>query len=380
MSQDSNISRESNVEHFLELIRQSRQGRLKIYLGLAAGVGKTFRMLEEAQALLKLGVDVVVGYVETHGRDDTKRKLEGLPLLQRKKIFYRGKELEEFDIDVALARHPDVIIVDELAHSNVPGSRNEKRYQDVEELLNAGIHVISAVNIQHIDSLNHIIEKITGIEVTERIPDQVLQLADEVVNIDLTADELIGRLKEGKIYQPEKIELALRNFFQRDNLLKLRELALREVANQVERKIDTEVQTSGKKQQGKIAVCISINKESAERLIRKAARLADRFDSQWYVLFIETPEFAPDKIDLAVQRHLINTFKMATELGAQVEKISGNDVVAEIVRFAKERDIQSLVLGRPHHKKSTLFTKSIVDKLISATEGVSIDIQIISTL
>src|SRR5579872_5436200 len=174
MTDEINISRESNVERFLELIRQSRQGRLKIYIGLAAGVGKTFRMLEEAQALQKLGVDVVVGYSETHGRADTERKLEGLPILQRKKIFYRGKELNEFDIDAALARHPDVMIVDELAHTNVPGSRNEKRYQDVEELLNAGIHVISALNIQHIDSLNTIIEKITGIEVTERVPDQVL--------------------------------------------------------------------------------------------------------------------------------------------------------------------------------------------------------------
>jgi len=380
MNNDPHISRESNVEHFLELIRKSRQGRLKIYIGLAAGVGKTFRMLEEAQALLKLRVNVVVGYVETHGRTDTEQKLQGLPVLGRKKIFYRGKELEEFDIDTALARHPDVIIVDELAHSNIPGSRNEKRYQDIEELLNAGIHVISALNIQHIDSLNTIVEKITGIEVTERIPDQVLQLADEVVNIDLTADELIQRLREGKIYQPEKIELALRNFFQRDNLLKLRELALREVANQVERKIDIEVQTSEKKQQGKIAVCISVNKESAERLIRKAARLADRFDAQWYVVFIETPEFAPDKIDLATQRHLINNFKMATELGAQVEKVAGIDIVGEIVKFAKEKNIQSLVLGRPHHKKSTFFKKSIVDQLISATENEKIDIQIVSTL
>lgn len=380
VNEQENISRDKQVENFLDLIRKSRHGRLKIYLGLAAGVGKTYRMLEEAQKMHALGVNVLVGYVETHNRTETVAKLEGLPVLPRKKVFYRGKELEEFDLDSALTRHPDVIIVDELAHTNAPGSRNEKRYEDIEELLNAGINVISAVNIQHIESLNHVIENITGIEVTERIPDSVLRLADEVVNIDLTADELMIRLKEGKIYKPEKVELALRNFFQRDNLLKLRELALREVADQVERKIDTEVTVQEKRQHGRIAVCISTNKDSAEILIRKAARLADRFDVQWYVLFVETPPLSPDKIDLATQRHLINNFKLATELGGHVEKLKSSNIAEPIISYAREKNIQLILVGRPKSNflKRT-FSRSIIDKFLSEIGDEKIDLQIIST-
>lgn len=380
MFDPTEISRETSVENFLELIRKSRRGRLKVYLGLAAGVGKTYRMLEEAQALRKLGVNVVVGYVETHGRMETEQRLQGLPILPRKKIFYRGKELEEFDVETSLSRHPDVILVDELAHSNAPGSRNEKRYQDVEELLNAGIHVISALNIQHLESLNHVIENITGIEVTERIPDSVLQAADEVVNIDLTADELIARVREGKIYAPEKVEMALRNFFQRDNLLKLRELALREVADQVERKIDAEVSEPQKKQLGRIAACISTNKSSAELLMRKTARLAARLDVQWYVVFVETPDQAVDKIDLAAQRHLINNFKLATELGAHVEKIVGSDIAVSISTFARSHEVQLIVLGRSKRKGlKSLLTRSIQDRVLAATAGTDVDLEIVAT-
>ncbi len=378
MEDTQNISREQAAEKFLDLIRKSRHGRLKVYLGLAAGVGKTFKMLEEGHTLRKLGVDAIVGFVETHGRAETVSKVECLTQLPRKNIFYRGKEIEEFDIDAALARHPEVILVDELAHTNAPGSRNEKRYQDVEELLNAGINVISTVNIQHLESLNHIVEKITGIAVTERIPDSVLQLADEVVNVDLTADELIGRLKEGKVYKPEKVEIALRNFFQRDNLLKLRELALREVAEQVGRKIAIEA-TPEKKQLGRIGVCISENKDMAEILIRKTARLADRFDVQWYVVFIETPTLAADKIDLAVQRHLINNFKLATELGAHVATLKGDEVAKTLAAFAREKQIQLLIVGKPEPRKwRKFFTTSVIDKLIHELEEDEIDIQIVS--
>ncbi|MEP7234065.1 MAG: universal stress protein [Ignavibacteriota bacterium] len=379
MTKSEDISRNESVEKFLDLIRKSRQGRLKVYLGLAAGVGKTYRMLGEAHALKKLGSNVLVGFIETHGREGTVAKLEGLPVLQRKKIFYRGKELEEFDIDAALARHPEVILVDELAHTNAPGSRNEKRYQDVEELLNAGIHVISTLNIQHLESLNHIIQNITGIEVSERIPDSVLRSADEVVNVDLTADELIGRLREGKIYQPEKVELALRNFFQRDNLLKLRELALREAANQLERKIDVESTEVKKKQFGRIAVCIDDNKEMSELLIRKTARFADRFDVQWYALFVETPEFDTDNIALDVQRHLINNFKLATELGAHVDKLKGVNIAKVIAEYARDKNIQLLIVGKPAPKRfSNFFGGSILDKLIEELEDDEIDIQIVS--
>src|SRR5450631_3678287 len=207
---------EKNVEHFLNLIRQSRRGKFKIYIGMSAGVGKTFRMLQEAQTLLRNGVDVKIGYIETHGRSETHILLEGLPVIPRRKLFYKGKELEELDMQAVLNLHPEIVIVDELAHTNIEGSKNEKRWQDVMDILDAGINVISAVNIQHIESLNEEVKSITGIEVAERVPDNVLKQADEVVNIDLTADELVIRLKEGKIYAPDKIERALNNFFQSD--------------------------------------------------------------------------------------------------------------------------------------------------------------------
>src|SRR5580698_376128 len=201
--------KEENVQHFLELIRQSRRGKFKIYIGMSAGVGKTFRMLQEAQTLLRNGVDVKIGYIETHGRSETHILLEGLPVIPRRKLFYKGKELEELDMQAVLNLHPEIVIIDELAHSNIEGSKNEKRWQDVMDILDAGINVISAVNIQHIESLNEEVKAITGISVAERIPDSVLREADEVVNIDLTADELVARLKEGKIYAPAKVEVAL---------------------------------------------------------------------------------------------------------------------------------------------------------------------------
>ena len=207
------MEREENVKHFLDLIRRSRRGKFKIYIGMIAGVGKSYRMLQEAHEMQENGLDVQIGYIETHGRTGTEALLEGLTIIPRKKIFYKGKEIEEMDLDSILRLHPELVILDELAHTNIEGSRNEKRWQDVMELLDAGINIISAVNIQHIESLNEEVKGIAGIEVKERIPDKVLQDADEVVNIDLTAEELINRLKAGKIYRPEKIELALNNFF-----------------------------------------------------------------------------------------------------------------------------------------------------------------------
>ena len=213
------MEREENVKHFLDLIRRSRRGKFKIYIGMIAGVGKSYRMLQEAHEMQENGLDVQIGYIETHGRTGTEALLEGLTIIPRKKIFYKGKEIEEMDLDSILRLHPELVIIDELAHTNIEGSRNEKRWQDVMELLDAGINIISAVNIQHIESLNEEVKGIAGIEVKERIPDKVLQDADEVVNIDLTAEELINRLKAGKIYRPEKIELALNNFFKTENIL-----------------------------------------------------------------------------------------------------------------------------------------------------------------
>ena len=233
--------REQSVQHFLDLIKRSHRGKFKIYIGMIAGVGKSYRMLQEAHELLENGVDVQIGYVETHGRVGTEAMLQGLPVISRRKIFYKGKELEEMDLDTIIRIHPEIVIVDELAHTNVEGSLNEKRWQDVMALLDEGINVISAINIQHIESVNEEVQEITGIEVKERVPDSVLQEADEVVNIDLTAEELIARLKAGKIYRPEKIQTALDNFFRTENILQLRELALKEVALRVEKKVENEV-------------------------------------------------------------------------------------------------------------------------------------------
>src|ERR1022692_432140 len=211
--------KEQNVQHFLDLIRKQRLGKFKIYIGMSAGVGKSYRMLQEAQALLKNGIDVKIGFIETHNRKETVALLEGLPVIPRRKLFYKGKELEEMDVQAIINLRPEVVVVDELAHTNIEGSQNEKRWQDVVDILNAGINVISAVNIQHLESLNEEVVKITGTAINERIPDKVLQMADEVVNIDLTADELVDRLKEGKIYDEKKIQQALNNFFQAERIL-----------------------------------------------------------------------------------------------------------------------------------------------------------------
>src|SRR5476651_138316 len=261
--------KEQSVQHFLELIKRSRRGKFKIYIGMSAGVGKTYRMLLEAQALLRNGIDVKIGYIETHQRKETQAQLEGLPVIPRRKLFYRGKELDEMDLNAIINLRPEVVIVDELAHTNIEGSKNEKRWQDVVDILNAGINVISAINIQHIESLNEEVEKITGATINERIPDKVLGLADEVVNIDLTADELIERLKEGKIYKAEKIETALKNFFKSEHILQLRELALKEVAAQVERKVETEIPKNIALRHERFLACISSNEKIAKAIIRK---------------------------------------------------------------------------------------------------------------
>ena len=340
--------KEKSVEHFLNLIRKSKRGKFKVYIGMSAGVGKSYRMLLEAHSLLKNNIDVQIGYIETHGRKETEALIAGLPFIPRRKIFYKGKELEEMDLQAIINQHPEIVIVDELAHTNVPGSKNEKRWHDVIEILEAGINVISALNIQHIESINEEVYTITGIEVTERVPDKVLQMADEVVNIDLTADELIARLREGKIYDQSKIETALRNFFQPDKILQLRELALKEVASQVERKVDTEVTIDSRLRHERFLACISSNPENARMIIRKTARLASYYNSKWFVLYVQTSREDVNRIKLSVQRHLINNFKMATEMGAEVIQVKSNNVPASIVKVAEEKQISTICIGLPH--------------------------------
>ena len=342
-------NREESVQHFLNLIKRSQRGVFKIYIGMIAGVGKTYRMLQEAHEMLDNGIDVQIGYVETHGRADTEAQLDGLPVIPRKIIFYKGKELEEMDVDAILQLRPELVIVDELAHTNVEGSRNEKRWQDVMDLLEAGINVVSAVNIQHIESLNEDIKGISGIEVKERIPDKVLEEADEVVNIDLTAQELINRLKAGKIYKTEKIQTALSNFFKTENILQLRELALKEVAFRVEKKVETEVIPEEKAVHRELFLaCISSKEKTPRHIIRRTARLASRYNTDFFALYVQMPSESPDRINLSVQRHLLNNFKLVTELGGELVQVSSSDIVQTIIDVCRERHITTVCIGQPN--------------------------------
>lgn len=371
--------KEQSVQYFLDLIRKSKRGKFKIYIGMSAGVGKTFRMLQEAHSLLKNGVDIQVGYVETHGRKETQDLIEGLPVVPRKKIFYKGKELEEMDLQAIITLRPEVVVVDELAHTNVPGSKNEKRWQDVLEILDAGINVISAVNIQHIESINKEVHTITGVEVSERVPDNVLRIADEVVNIDLTADELIARLREGKIYDQAKVETALRNFFQPDKILQLRELALKEVASQVERKVDTEVNVDKRLRQERFLACISSNHEQARMVIRKTARLSSYYNSKWMLLYVQTSRENPNRIKLSAQRHLINNFKLATELGAEVIQVKSDNIASSIERVALERHITTVCIGMPRiHFLGLLLRTNLFNRLLKKLSRSDMDLIILS--
>ena len=310
------MSREESVQHFLDLIKKSRRGKFKVYIGMIAGVGKSYRMLQEAHELLDNGVDVKIGYIETHGRAGTDAMLEGLPVVPRRKIFYKGKELEEMDLDAIIQIHPEIVVVDELAHTNVEGSRNEKRWQDVMDLLDE---------------------------------------ADEVVNIDLTAEELIARLKAGKIYKPEKVSTALNNFFKTENILQLRELALKEVALRVEKKVENEVVTSVGVRHERFLACISSNEKTPRRIIRKAARLATRYNTSFVALYVQTPRESTDRIGLANQRYLLNHFKLVTELGGEVVQVQSPDVLGSIVDTCREKQITTVCMGSP----SLSFPKSL---------------------
>lgn len=370
---------EKNAEHFLNLIRKSRRGKFKIYIGMSAGVGKTYRMLQEAQTLMRNGVDVKIGYIETHNRKETHALLDGLPVIPRRELFYKGKALEELDVQAVINLHPEIVVVDELAHTNIEGSKNQKRWQDVIEILDAGINVISAVNIQHIESLHGEVKAITGVDVAERIPDSVLQQADEVVNIDLTADELIVRLKEGKIYTPDKIEISLKNFFQSERILQLRELALKEVASQVERKIESELPRNAHLKQERFLACISSNHEIAKKVIRKTARLASYYNSKWYLLYVQTPKEDGDNIGLAAQRHLINNFKMASELGAEIIKIKNKNIAKGIFEATTQKDITTICIGKPHlNLFKIILSTAVFNQLLNKLSASDIDIVILS--
>lgn len=371
--------KENNVKHFLDLIQKSRKGKFKIYIGMSAGVGKTYRMLQEAHTLLKNGIDVKIGYIETHNRKETHELLAGLPIIPRRTIFYKGKQLEEMDVQAIINLRPEVVIVDELAHTNIEGSKNEKRWQDVLEILESGINVISAVNIQHIESLNQDVKRITTIDVQERIPDHVLRMADEVVNIDLTSEDLIARLKEGKIYTADKIPTALNNFFKSDQILQLRELALKEVVNQVGRKVENEVPKNLALKPQKIVACISSNDKMAKIVIRKTARLASYYNCKWYVLYVETPKESSNKIALDKQRHLINNFKLASQLNAEVIKVENNSITDAILEIVEQKNITTVCIGKPHlNLFKVILSTTIFNKLLNNLSSSNIDLVILS--
>ena len=364
---------------FLSLVRERKRGRLKVYIGSAAGVGKSYRMLQEAHDLRRRDVDVVVGFVEAHGRADTAALVGDLEVVPRRKIEYRGVVLEEMDVDGVAARHPDVAIVDELAHTNVPGSTHRKRWEDVLELLEAGINVITAVNVQHLESLNDVVQRTLGVLVRETVPDWVVARADQVVNIDLSAEDLRQRLVEGKIYGRERIPAALENFFTEENLTTLRELALREVASSVDRVREDLVRreesggAAAPKTADRIMVAMSSNPPRTAALLRKASRIAGRLNSDWYCVYVQTPDERADRIDASVQRRLVDNIQMAQAMGAEVVKLEGDDVVGTISRFARERRVSLLIVGKSRRSWwHRVRHGSLVDKLVNAADGLDV--------
>ena len=343
------------ADDFLTVLKAHRRAPLKIYLGMAAGVGKTVAMLRDGKRLLAEGVDVACAVVETHGRQATLAETVGIELVPRKTLVYRGVPLQEMDLEAVLARKPAVALVDELAHTNVSGSKHEKRWQDVEELLDAGISVMATLNIQHLESLHEIVLRETGVDVRERIPDRIVSGADEVLVIDLPPGELQERLREGKVYPPEKVEHALRRFFTSKNLAALRQLALREVANAVEKRGRREAPADGDAPRGqrtrpvdaeRVMVSMSSRPSATRQLLRHGARLAGGLNSRWFVVYVRTSSETLARIDADSLRSLTENIRLAKELGAEVVRLEGSDVVAALADFARNRGITHAVFGR----------------------------------
>lgn len=357
---------------------QASRGKLKIFLGYVAGVGKTYAMLEAAHQRLDEGVDVVVGYAETHSRKETETLLSGLEILPRRQVDYRGTTLSEMDLDGILARHPQLVLVDELAHTNAPGSRHPKRYMDVEELLNAGIDVYSTVNIQHLESLVDVVQQITGVIVREKIPDRLLDEADEIELIDLPTNELLQRLKDGKVYISDQAMRALEKFFRKGNLTALRELSLRRAANRVDNQMLNYMQHEAIAgpwpAAERILVCISSH-PLAERLIRSGKRLAEDLNAEWYVLFVETPQHL--KMPADNRARVQHFFALAEELGARVSSVTGESVADEVLKFSREHNITKIIAGKPYRPRLVeLIRGSVIDQIIRGSG--SIDVYVVS--
>jgi len=365
-------------EDFLDLLKRDRRGRLKVYIGFAAGVGKTYRMLQEAHALRKGGVDVVLGFIETHGRHETAALMDGLEYVPRRQVEYRGLVLEEPDVDGIIARRPQVVVVDEVAHTNAPGSRNRKRYQDVVDILDARVNVICAFNVQHLESLKDIVERATGVIIRETVPDSFLKQADQVVNLDLAAEDLLERLRAGKIYKQEKIEWALAHFFKDTNLDTLRELALREVAESLDRQPTAVAVGNGARPRtssGRLMVCISSFSPRATTLLRRGSRMAGRLNTDWYVAYVETPSEAPHLIDAQAQRHLLANIEKARELGAVVVRLQSAEPVTALLDYARSHGVGHLMIGRSHRPWwQQVLGRSFVARMVKEAAGFDLHI------
>lgn len=371
-------------EAFLDLVPQRQKGRLKIYIGAAAGVGKTYRMLEEAHQLRDRGVDVVLGFIETHRRRETAALVGDLEVTPRRSISYRGVMLEEMDVDAITARKPDIVIVDELAHSNVPGSRHEKRYQDVEEIVATGINAITAMNIQHVESLNPMMKRITGIDVRETVPDSFLLHADQIVDIDVPVEALRERMREGLIYPQAQIEQALKNFFKPSNLASLRELALREVARSLDRQ--RLGQESLKREGGRrrtnvvdrIMVGLSSNAADTGQLLRRASRIAGQLNAEWFAVHIETPSESVKNIGTSDFVALLNNINLASDLGAETVWLKSDDVVKAIIEFARDKGVSKVIVGRTHQPRWRRWLKGDVPARLVA-DARDLDVEIVAT-
>ena len=368
---------EDRADTFLRMIRRSRHGRLKVYLGYSAGVGKTYQMLQEGHRLKSRGIDVVIGLLETHGRAEIADLARGLEVVPRRRQEYHGIAVEEMDVDAVLARKPQVALIDELAHTNVPGSLNPKRYEDVQDVLAAGIHVITTLNVQHLESLYNIVEGSVGVKVRERLPDSVLAEADEIVDVDLATEDLRKRLEEGKVYPAERVGTALANFFTAANLEKLRELTLRELASQIDLRRREAPQTESGSAAEQIMVCLSSRGPDSERLLRYASRLAGKLNRNWYAVYVQTPSEEARAIDARTQRLLSDTLTLAKQLGAVVFTYKGDDVVETLLRFAGEYRVGHVVVGRSCPKpfwKRLGRNRAVVDDLLKKARGVAVTV------
>jgi two-component system sensor histidine kinase KdpD len=365
------------ADALLARIQEQERARLRIYIGAAPGVGKTYEMLQEAHVLRARGLDVVVGYIETYGRRDTEAQIKDLEVVPRRRIDYRGATMEEMDVDSIVRRRPQVCVVDELAHTNVPGSRHAKRYQDVLEILDAGIHVMTAVNIQHLETLNDAVATATGVRVRETVPDTFLDRADEVINVDVTVEELRNRLREGKIYRPEKVEQALTNFFRKGNLSTLRELALRVVADEVGEKAASYRAREGLEPAllpERVMVCMSSN-VLAPRVIRAGARIAGRLGAKWYAVYVETPRERPGQINPRDADALQQNIRLAENLGATVVRVKADRPSDGLIAFAQREGVTHVIFGQSARTRwELLWRGSTLDRFLGEVPDAAVQV------